>query len=207
MGGLQAEVAGLLLEHADRPVDRELVELMATKASDVLREELQLVLDCESVLAPAAAAFALLTQSGRQRLADVCATLSSYLADRELIARSTVERLRRRQQADPTFMQAPTDPAGRGRDRWLRIAEAMLDARVEDLLRLLVEQNLAVSKERGASVGWVQVAASGVLDVHQRDPNPALPTFEDPTRMWSNGYFLPQLRSLASDVEARDEAA
>ena len=51
------------------------------------------------------------------------------------------------------------------------------------------------------------MAASGVLDVHQRDPNPALPTFEDPTRMWSNGYFLPQLRSLASDVEARDEAA
>ena len=67
----------------------------------MLADKLQTVLDTESVLAPAAAVFSYVTQSGRQAYADVVADLEPLLSDHQLVDPSAVTRAAGRARRQP----------------------------------------------------------------------------------------------------------
>ena len=73
--------------------------------------------------------------------------------------------------ANPGLMTAPRDESSVGDDRWIRIAQTMVEADADGLLRLLLQQNELVSRDRGGSVGWARLGGDGKVDVQQVDPN------------------------------------
>ncbi len=90
-----------------------------------------------------------------------------------------------------------SDDADSGR-RWVRLAAAFHDARYEDAIGLVLEQNAAVMKARSAAAPWA-VIREGKLHVRFRDeqltrlpPADRLPTY------WRHAYFIESLRSVAA---------
>ncbi len=92
------------------------------------------------------------------------------------------------------------DPRGRGEERWLLIAEALHDKDFDRLVRLLVEQNTAVSRDRGANAGWVVVGGDDVLQVHLTDLSTRLREPDDVTELWWNPYFLDSLHGFVHEL-------
>lgn len=93
-------------------------------------------------------------------------------------------------------LDSPKEDPDSGR-RWLNLAQALHDARYEDVLDLLLKQNTAVMKARAAAAPWATVR-EGKLQVQFRDENRLrLPEPSELPKYWLHAYFIESLRSVA----------
>lgn len=191
---LDATVQGASVARAD-------VELIESSTTDRdLGDQLEIILAVEAMLSLSIALFAYLSQQPGAALGEVVARLDDHFGEAEtVLASAQISRLREVSRTKPELLRAVDDRAG-SKARWLRIAEALHERRWEAALRLLVDQNAAVSRDRGASVGWLEITTRGVVDVRLGISGYELPAASQASRGWGNSYFLDNLLSTTRAV-------
>ena len=170
------------------------------ETSSVLSRRLEDISACEALLAPSMRCFSFVSKQSGQSLEAVVDQLAAHFHDAPtLLTSSSLERLRSLRAHEPSLLRAPEEKVAT-QSRWLSIAEALHAKDLGHLVALLLEQNTAVSRDRGGSVGWVSVTDQRLLDVHLADPGGDLPPAETVTEQWVNGYFLSNLRAMATPI-------
>lgn len=91
---------------------------------------------------------------------------------------------------------APGD--GAAGDRWSGIASCLAGGDYEELIRLLVVQNIAVTATRGGA-SWIEIE-NNRFQVRFREERGALPSGREIPQLWRFPYFLDSLRSIAGAV-------
>jgi hypothetical protein len=84
--------------------------------------------------------------------------------------------------------------------RWIAVARALSSGAYEDALRLLLEHNRHVMKQRAGAAPWVDLR-DGRLQVRFRDEETMpLPTRKELPAYWRHAYFIGSLRQMASEL-------
>lgn len=184
------------------PDSHDLLGMAASSRSSApLAEALEDIVACEALLAPAAMCFSFLSQQDGTTVSEVARRLCAHFGPTTpLLERRWLERLRSIQLRQPRLLAAVPGVDGRGAQRWLDIAEALHGAEFARLVRLLVQQNEAVSRDRGANVGWVAISADDALTVQLADTSTRLRTPDEVATMWFNSYFIDNLHRMAHQV-------
>lgn len=199
MQGLLVNLMGKLPDPGkgfDRADLRALVRLARQAGDDGQRLSKRLAhIDAlESVLAPAALAFAFLLGRNGQRLPSVGAEITAAWGRRlGFVDVGAIEGLR------GPIGEAFRDPdAGQ---RWAQIAAALASGDYEELLRLLLAHNAAVMQSRSGSAPWACMSA-GRVDVRYRDERSDVMTRDDLPHLWLHPYFLNSLKAVRATLAA-----
>jgi hypothetical protein len=169
----------------------------AGEAASQLARSLRKIITCERVIAPATSVFSFLLAQDGWRIEDVASEIDAHWeSTRPPIDTAAVSAMAGEMAADDTAPDADD-----GRDRWLHIAEAFTAEDLVPVLRLLVEQNMAVMRRRGGAP-WVEIDADGIVGVKYRDDQSYLPTAEQLPLWWRNPYFIPSLAAITRAVGA-----
>jgi hypothetical protein len=184
-------------------VSRADVEQIEASTTDRdLGDRLEIILAVEAMLSLSISIFAYASQQPGARVSDVAAELEAHFSEAStILTPAQMSCMREVGRSAPELMRAVGDKGG-ATGRWLQIAEALHEQRWEDCVRLLIEQNAAVSRDRGASVGWLDVSARGTLDVRLAVGGYELPAAAEASRGWGNSYFLDNLLAMTRATRA-----
>lgn len=201
LAAVQQELASALLSRVpadQRPSRQDVLAIAADARSPELREALEDIVACEAVLAPAAMCFSFLSQQDRTATDEVADRLAEHYADAPtLLERRWLDRLHAISAQRRHLVTTVRDEHGHGDDRWLAIADALHRKDFRAAVPLLIDQNTAVSRDRGASTGWVATGPNGLLQVHLADTSTRLRAPDEVGELWWNPYFLDTLHGLA----------
>ncbi|CAN5487181.1 hypothetical protein BH09SUM1_BH09SUM1_18830 [soil metagenome] len=154
---------------------------------DSLRDRLNRIYVCESVLAPMTTLFTHLLGCNDVRVAVVLKRLGEKW-DSGLRGTIAPEKVRLIQ----AELAGGVPEVG---DRWVRMAEAAHDGEYETLVELLLAQSAWVMETRGG-MRWIE-NRDGIFHVRFRDEQGALPDRDEMGGLWKHPYFLDSLRSVA----------
>jgi hypothetical protein len=172
-------------------------KIEASTADRDLGDQLEIILAVEAMLSLSMSIFAYTSQQPGARVREVAAELSDHFKEAATILTPTqMSCMREVGRTSPELLRTVGDKAG-ATGRWLQIAEALHEQRWEDGVRLLIEQNAAVSRDRGASVGWLDVSDRGTVDVRLAVGGYELPDAAEASRGWGNSYFLDNLLAMS----------
>lgn len=189
---LRSEVSG-----DRRPSREDVLGIAASTTVPELAEALEDIVACEAVLAPAAMCFSYLSQQDRTDVGAVADRLAAHFADAPtLLEQRWLERLRTIAAMRPHLIATVRDANGLGHGRWLDIAEALHSKDCQALVALLIDQNTAVARDRGASTGWVVVGTNGTLQVYLADLSTRLRDSDEVGDLRWNPYFIDTLHGL-----------
>lgn len=161
-----------------------------SKDWEPLAHDLSRICTCESVLAPASAAFGyLLGLDGKAP-----GLLSSRLKEAWGNGLGSVDT----KAFAELKSEIGTEDASMGQ-RWADIATALADGNYTQLVELLIAQNASVMIQRGGAP-WVELRKQQ-LHVRFRDETGELPKREDLPELWRFSYFLAPLRNIAKELE------
>jgi hypothetical protein len=168
-------------------------EAQGQEEGSALGESLDRIRTCEMTLGPAVALFDFILGRDRQTLP----ALAKELREQWGAGVSTI---------DPEAMAAlepelreATGDAETG-SRWIALARALASGAYEDALRLLLEHNRHVMKQRAGAAPWVDLR-DGRLQVRFRDEGTMpLPTRKELPTFWRHAYFIGSLRQMASEL-------
>ncbi|APV51639.1 hypothetical protein BWI17_19245 [Betaproteobacteria bacterium GR16-43] len=163
---------------------RKIAAAASTRGSDGKRlsEKLLRIADCESVMAPAFAAFSYLQTQDEAPIDSILRAMKAQWGKGlKSIDVDQFADLRNELDSDPDTG-----------DRWIQIARATRDGAYQDLIELLVRHNSAVMGIRGGAP-WLELR-HGRLKVKYRDETAALPDAKEAERLWRHPYFLEPLR-------------
>ena len=163
-----------------------------------LKHRLDVILAVEQLLAGSSYLFAHLAAQGGCKPSAVAAGVAKEWKGRRLLTAAQVALIKGEHGEGRVI--APTFE-GLGRDRWLRIADALSARDYEATFGLLLEQNTTVSRDRGASVGWVDLDDDGKLLINRSAGSGHLPAPDSLGSLWVNSYFLSNLAGLAAQLE------
>lgn len=164
----------------------------ANARDQVLADYLEGIAACESVLAPAAAVFALLQARDRQRVAAVAKELeSAWGASLGTVDVKGFGFIR------PQLAAASGDTLA---ELWVHLAENLAAGSYAEAIRLVLRINAEVMKSRGGAP-WV-TDEGGLLRVRFRDDKQRLPTKKELRDLWRNPYFLESLRLVSRELAA-----
>ncbi len=204
--GQQQVFAELLAETLDEPdwaLTPETIRTMADRAlkhgavGEQLASRLERIRAAESVLAPAAAFYEHLLGCDGQTPDAVADEVRRHW---ERTAASTIDP--KAVEALEPELRASGDEAESGH-RWVRLAAAFHDARYEDAIPLVLEQNAAIMRARSTAAPWADIR-DGKLRVRFRDEQLArLPEAKDLPGYWRHAYFIDSLRAVAGSLRAR----
>jgi hypothetical protein len=197
--GKQHQLSELLSESAlEQPFD--MTELRAAhKAANrrgaewaALADDLRAIEQLETLLVPAAAAFAFALNRTGQRLGNVAAEI------RKCWGRS-LRHLKHEYLNDikPLVSQGFGDDESA--ERLTRIATAFALGEYDSALRLLVEHNTHVMQARHGVGAWV-VLDGDRLDVRLKDEARGLPTGQELPQLWWNTYFINSLKNVQATL-------
>jgi hypothetical protein len=181
---------------------RDLQHVAATTGSDDLAEVLEDILAGAALFAAASRIFSYISQQAGSTLQAEVGYLGHHFATvPRLISPANLERLRSLTALKPRLLQAPGDKPDED-GRWLRIAQTLHDKHLEALLRLVVDQNEAVSQAKGGGAGWVSVADSGTIKVQIVDHGTALDGWSTLDDLWIAPFYVANLLTLARALKA-----
>lgn len=198
--GLQRVFADVLadtFDDRDWRVSPSSIQELARRArkqgsvGEALAARLERIRTCELLIAPAVALFEYALQCDGQTPVKIAAEVKQHWgrAQRQTIDLVATEELE-------AELRAWADDAESGA-RWIRLARAFHEARYEDALRLVLEQNAAVMKARSAAAPWA-IVRDGKLHVRFRDEQLSdLPAAVDLPEYWRHAYFIESLRQVA----------
>lgn len=189
----------------DDRVRRHDVEHIAASTDDEdLAQQLEAILASESLLAPAMRIFSHVTDHHGSTVKAVTKELEEQFGNlRTLLPADQLARLTATHAQNPRLLYSLPEEGASSNDRWLRIATALHEKDFPGLIRLLIEQNTLVSRDRGGTVGWVSISPAETINVRLPSHGPGLPNPDRVKDMWLNGYFLDNLLALAREVETR----
>jgi hypothetical protein len=177
-------------------------QIEASTADRDLGDQLEIILAVEAMLSLSMSLFAYTSQQPGARVSQVVAEIGDHFSEAAtILTPAQMSCLREVGRTSPDLIRAVGDATG-ATGRWLQIAEAQHERRWEDCLRLLIEQNAAVSRDRGASVGWLDVSARGTVDVRLAVGGYELPDAAEASRGWGNSYFLDNLLAMTRSTRA-----
>jgi hypothetical protein len=162
---------------------------------EVVADRLERIRTAELLLAPAAALFGLLLASDGQSIANVAHAVKRQWGS----SLRTID-------ADETAklegeLRDFTGEAETGQ-RWVNLGQALASGDFDRALRLLLEQNAFVMKERAGAAPWVDLS-NGLLRVRLRDDAPGdLPGRAQLPSFWRHSYFLDSLRTITIALRA-----
>ena len=113
--------------------------------SPELAEALEDIVACEAVLAPAAMCFSYLSQQDRTPVARSLTAGRALRAGRDVAGAPLARSAAHHRCGEARVDRGSAGRRGTGEERWLLIAEALHDKDFDRLVRLLIEQNTAVS--------------------------------------------------------------
>lgn len=155
-----------------------------------------------ALFAAAARIFSFVSMCDRSSFTAELAKLERHFASvPNLLAPDHLRRLKLAADVNQRLMQAPGDKQGEP-GRWLRIANALHDKDFPALVRLVLEQNLAVSRAKGSGAGWVTIGDAGTIKVSLPDPGPALSGWTKLGDPWIEPYYVANLVAIARELEA-----
>jgi hypothetical protein len=195
-GGSQRHAATLMAqlptrEGFSRGHLRQLIKQSAASEGDQLKEALQSIDWLESVLVPAAAAFAHLQGRHGHKLKEVADELHKQWGPIRGVDLDAIRKL------SPELENASGDAIGA--ERWVQIAQALGSGEYGELIRLVLTHNSAVMQSRNGSSPWVR-APNGRLEVRFRDELAILPARRDLPTAWVNNYFLNPLKDVVGTL-------
>lgn len=202
--GLQAQLAGLLLERA-LPLDRGLTPaFIAALAKDArsehgrdstLAEHLERIRTLEPLLATCSSLFSwLLNQDGRE-VAPLSRELRRHWGS--TLGHLDADGIRG---LEARIAAASTDEDAASATRWSEMAKALAAGRYDDAIVLLLQQNTRVMRVRDKSAPWVELTRDGRLKVRFHDERTRLPEREELAQLWRYTYFIDSLRRVAHAV-------
>ncbi|GIM62456.1 hypothetical protein Pve01_76490 [Planomonospora venezuelensis] len=199
----QRELAPLLSKTASGPVTtRGDVVRIAGRACDDLSDALEAILACESILAPAARVFSFICDHHGTHVDKVVAQLRDHFREVTLVTGTEVHRLRQAKAETPELLTAPGEETTQRAGRWMQIADALQAKDFDVLTRLLIEQNTMVSRDRGGSLGWVNINEKQKVQVRLKAGDLGLGDPSHDRWRWLNSYFLDNLLAMTRAVEA-----
>lgn len=198
----QAPLADLLAEtvhETDWRLTPEAIGALASRAArrspdTSLAERIERIRTCELLLAPGVALFEFVLGCEGQRPADVATRLQEHWGR---APRATID-LARTTSLKPELGGWLGDTESGA--RWLRLAQALVDADYVSAVETVLAQNAAVMRARGGAVAWAEVR-SGRLEVRYRDERRTLlPEASELATYWRHAYFVEALREITSAV-------
>ncbi len=199
-----AELLTETLEEDDWSLTPESMRALAMRArkrgevGDQLAFQLERIRTAELLLAPAAAFFEHLLGCDGQTPAQIAKDVRQHwgAAPRRTVDIEATEAL------EPDLRAGNDDPESG--QRWTQLAAAFHNARYEDAIQLVLDQNAAVMKARGAAAPWA-VMRDGKLDVRFRDEQLGrLPEADALPGYWRHAYFVGSLRSVAGALRGSE---
>jgi hypothetical protein len=199
--GMQRVLAELLAETLDdhgwslAPWSMRVLARQALGKGDVgsrLAFRLERIVAAETLIAPAVAFYEYVLSCDGQAPSQVAGDVRRHWGTelQRSVDFSAIEEL------EPE-LRARTDDPDSGR-RWVRLAAAFYEARYEEAINLVLEQNAAIMKARTAAAPWVEIR-DDKLNVRFRDEHlPRLPAAADLASYWRHAYFIESLRSVAA---------
>jgi hypothetical protein len=193
-----AELLTETLDESDWVLTPESIFALAGRArrrgavGGLVATKLERIRSAELLLAPAAALFEHAMGCDDQSPAQIADDVRQHWGSelRRTISTEAIEDLEME-------LRARSDDPESGH-RWTKLAAAFCDARYEDALRLVLEQNAAVMKARAAAAPWADIR-NGKLNVRFRDEQMArLPEAEELPGYWRHAYFIESLRNVAA---------
>ena len=170
------------------------------KSADVepLRDRLRAILAAEQVLSVAGALFSFATAHQGSELDDVADLVAEAWKGKLPVTKSQVGLLAIEESEGR--LNAPVGGV-HGRLRWIRVANTLHEQDYRAVLPMLIEQNLLISQDRGAPVGWVSFDDNRRLLVQRHDGSGQLPARDSLNSLWTNSYFISNLAGLVRDLD------
>jgi len=200
---LQAALATALGRHgwdprAPRANLTNITDSLTSDDVEPLRDRLRAILAAEQLLSVAGALFSFTTANQGAELDDVADLVTKAWKGKLPITKSQLGLLAIEESEDR--LNAP-DGGVHGRQRWMQTARALHEQDYHAVLPMLTEQNLLVSQDRGAAVGWVSFDDNNKLLVQRHDGSGELPARDSLTSIWTNSYFIPNLARLVTELK------
>jgi len=177
------------------PELREMIKTCKTRGHEALAERLENIRAAELVFAPAAILFNFLQDRDQQKVPAIAREVRS--AWKQALGKIDPE-------AFSKALAAVELLAEEMKHRLIGLAEAMKAADYDRTIRLLLEQNSEVMRERGGSP-WILLREGELLDVHYRENTAGL---DDPAvipDLWINTYFINSLKRIGFQIHGGAE--
>lgn len=190
-----AKVCELEAFRLPRPLDPTLVRALTKEAHgrghDTLADRLERIRVCDSVLAPATAAYVYLLGMHGKPPNEAAKRFRALWGERVKTCNAA--------EVQPLRAEFAGEDSTSG-DRWVQIAEALADGDYGALIGLLMEQNRRVMAARGGA-SWL-VIENGRFTVRFQDEQGSLPSEADLPGLWRYPYFIDSLRSISAELRA-----
>lgn len=200
-GGRQAHLANLLeetLANSDFSLDgRSIVDLAkrAKMEETGLAEQLLRIRHCEALLAPASRLFQFLLTKDQSPITKIADDIRGSWSDKVSIDVKELAGL------VPEITAAVGEVAA---NRWSAVATSLATGAYEDVVRLLIDQNAWVMKDRASAAPWIEINADR-LNVRFKDESAELPKRKELAALWRFPYFIDSLRTMTAQVRTTGE--
>ncbi len=169
----------------------EIIKRIKKNNNEILSEKLQNILVVENVIAPLSRIFNYIMGNDQQKLQSIGSDIEKVWSDG--IKSIDIDDFTK------VAKSLSLNLSNESINNLIQLAESLTESDYEKTIKLLIERNSIIMKDRGGSA-WLKVD-NGKLDIRFREESDDLPRGEELKDLWVHPYFINSLKIIGYKIQ------